>query len=177
MWIPNSSRCVLDWATGFRTWDSGFLVSGNWISFSNRQWDYGFLSWIPYSKAQDFGFHRQRFSGFRYLDYLTWSEAVVPSNNRGLKQRRRRRRRQRERQKGNRFRSAKQQLTLARVHHAFFCISLLSLHYYNVKVPNFTFCRGRERRQRLSFSFPELWYSLLEFHFRKICQRLANWTS
>ena len=92
--------------TGFRTWDSGFLVSGNWISYSNRYWDYGFLSWIPYSKAQDFGFHQQRFSGFRYLDNLT--EAVIPTNNRGLKQRRRRR--QRERQKGNMFRSTKQQL-------------------------------------------------------------------
>ena len=92
--------------TGFRTWDSGFLVSGNWISYSNRHWDYGFLSWIPYSKAQDFGFHQQRFSGFRYLDNLT--EAVIPTNNTGLKQRRRRR--QRERQKGNRFRSTKQQL-------------------------------------------------------------------
>ena len=52
---------------------------------------------------------------------------MVPSHNRGLKQRRRRRRRrqQRERQKGNRFRSAKQQLTLARVHHAFFCFAFL----------------------------------------------------
>ena len=171
MWIPNSSRCVLDWATGFGTWDSGFLVSGNWISYSNRYWDYRFLSWIPYSKAQDFGFHQQRFSGFRYLDNLTWSEvisypdlprprerenrvrsgyeirseAVIPSNNRGLKQRRWWR--QRERQKGNK-------ITTLHVHHAFFCISLLSLQNYNVKVPNFTFCRGRERRQRLSFSFP-----------------------
>ena len=32
-------------------------------------------------------------------------------------------------------------------------------------------------RQRLSSSFPELWYSLLEFSSRNICQHLTNWTS
>ena len=31
-------------------------------------------------------------------------------------------------------------------------------------------------RQRLSFSFPELWYSLLEFNSGKNCQHLTNWT-
>ena len=31
--------------------------------------------------------------------------------------------------------------------------------------------------QRLSFSFPDLWYSLLEINSRKICQHLTNWTS
>ena len=31
-------------------------------------------------------------------------------------------------------------------------------------------------RQRVSFSFPELWYSLLEFSSRKSCQHLRNWT-
>ena len=31
-------------------------------------------------------------------------------------------------------------------------------------------------RQRLSFSFPELWYSPLEFNSRKNCQHLTNWT-
>ena len=66
---------------------------------------------------------------------------------------------------------------LDRQNNNFARISLLSLHDYNVKVPNFTFCRGRERRRRLSFSFPELWYSLLEFHLRKMCQHLTNWTS
>ena len=29
------------------------------------------------------------------------------------------------------------------VHHAFLYISLPSLHEYDVKMPNFTFCRGR----------------------------------
>ena len=67
--------------------------------------------------------------------------------------------------------------TTLHVYVAFLYISLLSLHDYNVRVPNFTFCRGCERRQGLSFSFPELWYSLLEFNSRKICQNLTNWTS
>ena len=31
-------------------------------------------------------------------------------------------------------------------------------------------------RQRVSFSFPELWYSLLEFSSRKSCLRLRSWT-
>ena len=39
----------------------------------------------------------------------------------------------------------------------FLCISLPSAHYYDVKVPNFTFCGGREKR--LSFPFHELRYS------------------
>ena len=32
-------------------------------------------------------------------------------------------------------------------------------------------------RQRLSFSFPKLWYSLLKFKSRKNCQHLTKWTS
>ena len=31
-------------------------------------------------------------------------------------------------------------------------------------------------RQRLSFSFPELWYNLLDFNSTKNCQHLTNWT-
>ena len=38
----------------------------------------------------------------------------------------------------------------------FLYISLPSLPDYNVKVPEFTFCRGRERKKTTSFSFPEL---------------------
>ena len=72
-----------------------------------------------------------------------------------LKQRRLRH--QRERQK--------QQLYL-HVHHAFLYIPP-SLHDYDVKIPYFTFCGGREpARQRLSSSFSELRYSLLEFNSR-----------
>ena len=93
-------------------------------------------------------------------------------NIRELKQRRRRR--QRERQKSNRFQIGK--TTTLHVHRAFLHISLPPLHDYNVKVPNFTFCRGRERRQQLSFSFPWLWHSPLEFHSKKNCQHLTNLT-
>jgi len=39
---------------------------------------------------------------------------------------------------------------------AFLYISLPSLHDGNVKVPKFTFCRGVNTRQPLSFSFPEV---------------------
>ena len=37
------------------------------------------------------------------------------------------------------------------------------------------FVEDGNARQRLSFSFPELWYCLLEFNFRKIWQDLTNW--
>ena len=70
-----------------------------------------------------------------------------PNKIRELKQRRRRR--QRERQKRNRFRSAKQQLCTCIT--LFLYISLPSLHDYNVKVPNFTFCRGREHKTTFLF--------------------------
>ena len=39
------------------------------------------------------------------------------------------------------------------------------------------FVEGVNTRQWLSLPFPELWYSLLEFNSRKICQHLMNWTS
>ena len=45
------------------------------------------------------------------------------------------------------------------------------------KRPNFTFRRGRQHKTTTYFSFPELWYSLLEFNSRKNCQHLTNWTS
>ena len=56
--------------------------------------------------------------------------------------------------KSNRFRLAKQQLCTL-------------LHDHNVKVPNFTFCRGRGHKTTTFFSsFPELWYSPLEFNYK-----------
>ena len=82
---------------------------------------------------------------------------------RELKQRRRGRKR--ERQKSNRFRLAK--TTTLHVHHACLYISLPSLHDYSEKVPNFTFCPGRGHKTITFFSFPELWYSLLEFKYKK----------
>ena len=84
-------------------------------------------------------------------------------HRRELKQRRRRR--QRERQKSDRFRLVKQHL----VHHAFLVHFLPSLHDYNVKVPNFTFCRGREKKDN-NFLFRFLnfdTYSPLKFNSKK----------
>ena len=41
--------------------------------------------------------------------------------------------------------------TTSHLQHAFLYISLPSLHDYDVKVPNFTFCGGRERKTTFSF--------------------------
>ena len=48
--------------------------------------------------------------------------------------------------------------TTLHVHHAFLYISLPLLHDYDVKMPNFTFCEGREHKTMTFFfpSFPEL---------------------
>ena len=48
------------------------------------------------------------------------------------------------------------------MHHAFLYISLPSLHNYDMKLPDFTFCGGREHKTTTSFSFAELRYSLLD---------------
>ena len=61
--------------------------------------------------------------------------------------------------------------------HAFLYISLLSLHDYNVKVPDFTLRRVREHKtMTFFFTFPGLWYSL-RIQLQKICQHLTNWAS
>ena len=62
----------------------------------------------------------------------------------------RRRRRQRERQRSNRFRLAEQQLC---TRSGFLYISLPSLHDYDVKIPNFTFCGGREHKTTTFFFY------------------------
>ena len=49
---------------------------------------------------------------------------------------------------------AKQQLCTC--YHAFLYISLQSLYNYDVKMPNFTFCGGREHTTTTFVSFPEL---------------------
>ena len=41
--------------------------------------------------------------------------------------------------------------TTLQVHDAFLYISLPSLHEYDVKMPNFTFCRGREHNTTTFF--------------------------
>ena len=80
---------------------------------------------------------------FFFFDY----DVKLPSftfyreGNGDLKQRRRRQ--QQERQKRNRF--DKQNNNFARASR-FLYISLPSLHDYEVKAPNFTFCEGREHK-------------------------------
>ena len=90
--------------------------------------------------------------------------------NRELKQKRRRR--QPELQKRNRFRLAEQQLcgriTLFR--------TFLSRRFTTTtwKCLISRFVEDGNTRQQLSFSFPELWYSPLEFNSKTICQHLTN---
>ena len=88
-----------------------------------------------------------------------------------LKQRRRRR--QRERQKCNKFRIAKQQLC---TYITLFC-TFLSRRCTNTtwKCLFSRFVEDVNTIQRLSLSFPELRYSILEFNSGKNCQQLANW--
>ena len=50
----------------------------------------------------------------------------------------------------------KQNNNFARASRFFLYISLPSLPDYSVKVPEFTFCRGREHKTTTFFSFPEL---------------------
>ena len=83
--------------------------------------------------------------------------------------------RQRKRQKSNRFSLTKQQLCT--------CITLFCTHFlcrhcttstWNFLISHFV--EDVNTRQRVSFSFPELWYSILEFNSRKNCQHLTNRT-
>ena len=75
----------------------------------------------------------------------------------------RRRRRQREQQKTQWAQISK--TIILHVYHAFLYISQPSLYDFNVKMPYFSFFRGREHKTTF-FSFPELYYSLLEFNSR-----------
>ena len=60
---------------------------------------------------------------------------------------------------------------------AFLYISFPSWHDYNVNLPNFTFCGGRDNKTTTSFFFSYLRYSFLDFYSKKICQHLTNLTS
>ena len=73
------SRAVLN--SEIHAEDSGFQVLDSPIC----QWnlDSGFQSLVglgcfPDSKAQDSGFHKQNFPGFRNLDFLTWGDIIIP---------------------------------------------------------------------------------------------------
>ena len=50
----------------------------------------------------------------------------------------------------------RQRTTTLHVHHAIFHISLPSSHDYDMKLPNFTLCGGREHMTTTLFSFSEL---------------------
>ena len=63
------------------------------------------------------------------------------------------------------------------MHHAFLYLSFPSWHVYNVNLPNFTFCRGRDNKTTTSFFFSYLRYSFLDFYSKTICQHLTNLTS
>ena len=80
----------------------------------------------------------------------TFSDRPLLQEITELKQRRRQK--QRERQKTNSFGLTKQQLCTCIM--LFVHFFLPSLHGYNVKVPNFTFCRGREHKTTTFFFFP-----------------------
>ena len=64
--------------------------------------------------------------------------------------------------------------TTLHVHHAFLYISLPSLHDYDVKRPNLTFCVQRELKVATFIIFCQLRNRPLEFTFRKIRQLLTN---
>ena len=85
----------------------------------------------------------------------------------GFKQRRPRR--QRKRQKSNTFRLAKQELCTCIT--LFWYISLPSLHDYDVKVPNFTFCWGREHRPTIFFFVSSTSMQSFRIHLQK---KVAN---
>ena len=44
-------------------------------------------------------------------------------------------------------------ITTLHVHHAFWYLTLSSLHDYDVKLPYFTFCRGRKHKTTTFFFF------------------------
>ena len=106
-----------------------------------------------------------------------YSRFLLPSLSckiyRELKQQRPQR--QRERQKSNRFRLAKQQLcTYITLFCTFLCRHCTTTTW-NCLFSCFVEDASGNTRQ-LCFSFPELWYSLLEFNSCKIFQHLTNWT-
>ena len=69
--------------------------------------------------------------------------------------------------------------TTLHVHHAFLYISLPSLHYYDVKMPNCKFYGGRIQATTTSFSLSKLECLHQEFNSREIRLHLrsaANWS-
>ena len=95
------------------------------------------------------------------LDTYLWAQ--LWSDIRELKQLRRRGERERQKNNNNFARASR-----------FFC-TFLSRRCTTTtwKWPISSFVEDRNTRQQLSFSFPELWYSPLEFNSKKSCQHLT----
>ena len=79
---------------------------------------------------------------------------------------------QRERQKSNRLRQAKQQLCTCITLFCTFLCRRCTTTTWNCLISRFV--EDGNKRQQLSFSFPELWCSPLEFNSKNICQHLTN---
>ena len=109
---------------------------------------------------------------YTYLDPPPFQEFLPRAAkrvNRQLKQRRRRH--QRGRQKSNRFSFSRASLFFGQ----FSAVTARLSGLWQCLISGFV--DDVNTRQRFSFSFPEIWYILLEFNSRKICQHLTNWTS
>ena len=85
------------------------------------------------------------------------------------------RRRQREREKAEGLDLEKQQLCSFITRFSTFLWRRCTTTTWKCLISRFV--KDVNIRQWRSFSFPELWYSLLEFNARKIIQQLTNWTS
>ena len=64
--------------------------------------------------------------------------------------------------------------TTSHVHHTFLYISFPFLHDYDVKMPHFTFYRGRKQATTKFFSLSELEYCPLKFSFRRVRLQLTK---
>ena len=98
------------------------------------------------------------------------SWGLVKLGHRELKQRRRGQ--QQERQKSNRLRLAKN--NFARVSRFFVHFFAVNARLWRETSQFSRFLADVDTRQRLSFSFPELWFSPLELNSRNVCQHLTN---
>ena len=83
-----------------------------------------------------------------------------------------RRRRHLERQKSNRFRLAKQQLCTCITLFCTFLCRRCTTTTWNCLISRFV--EDGSKRQQLSFSFPKLWRSPLEFNSNQTCQHLTH---
>ena len=127
---------------------------------------------LLFCKSNLLSFWRSRYRLHRWIlkSLVSQSLNVNCRHYRELKQRRRPR--QRERQQRNRFRLAKQQLCTCITLFCTFLCRRCTTRTWKCVISRFV--EDGNTRQQQSFSFPELWYSPLEFNSTKNCQYLAN---